>query len=76
MKLLMITVYKLYIHYNGVIIFATKKPRREQTIMIGGNFEMSHGGSGGIRDLKWSDTGSSGRDADASSSVPGHRRCW
>ena len=24
-------LYKLYIHYNGVIIFATKKPRREQS---------------------------------------------
>jgi len=34
---------QLYIHYNGVIIglFATKKPRREQTIMIGGRAKMS-----------------------------------
>jgi len=22
-------IFKLYIHYSGVIIFATKKPRRE-----------------------------------------------
>ena len=36
-------IFKLYIglHYSGVIIFATKKPRREQTIMIGRTTEMS-----------------------------------
>ena len=49
----------------------------EQTVMIGhAATGTPHGGSGGIRSLKWSDTGSSGRDADAISSVPGHRRCW
>ena len=33
----MITVYKLYIHYNGVSIYATKNPRRERTVMIIGH---------------------------------------
>jgi len=51
MKLLTITVYKLYIHYNGVIIYATKNPGRQRTVVIIGHAAMgtSHGGSGGMQ---------------------------
>ena len=51
MKLLTITVYKLYIHYNGVIIFATGKPeenkqstphRKCHSHLWGPNIALSH----------------------------------
>jgi len=32
MKLLMITVYKLYIHYTGVSIYATKNPEENKQL--------------------------------------------